>query len=244
MSSFFVVGTDTNVGKTTACRAIIQALQARGVQIVGFKPIACGCEESLYPAISESSTQDSDYDNMDNNDVLALMHASNQKVAYQDINSYTFSHNLPMLGVDGGRIKLTKVDQMLDALNQRYQSVVVEGSFGFMTPMAEGKSFADWVSQHKMPVVLVVGIKEGCINHALLTAKAIEQLGVPMLGWIANRINPGLSHYAEIIEILSKNIAAPLLGKLPYVHKPETQELGHYLTEIDPLLYMQTLQVK
>ena len=242
MSSFFVVGTDTNVGKTTACRAIIQALQARGVQIVGFKPIACGCEESLYPAINEPSTQDSDYDNMDNNDVLALMHASNQKVAYQDINSYTFSHNLPMLGVDGGRIKLTKVDQMLDALNQRYQSVVVEGSFGFMTPMAEGKSFADWVSQHKMPVVLVVGIKEGCINHALLTAKAIEQLGVPMLGWIANRINPGLS--AEIIEILSKNIAAPLLGKLPYVHKPETQELGHYLTEIDPLLYMQTLQVK
>lgn len=244
MSSFFVVGTDTNVGKTTACRAIIQALQAHGVEVVGFKPIACGCEESLYPASLENAQQHSDYDNLENSDVLTLMHSTTQEVAYQEVNSYTFSHNLPMLGADGGRIKLAKIDETLAKLNQRFQTVVVEGSFGFMTPMAEGKSFADWVSLHKMPVVLVVGIKEGCINHALLTAKAIENLGVPMLGWIANRINPGLSHYAEIIEILSRNINAPLLGKLPYVHKPETQEMGHYLTELDPLLYMQTLQAK
>lgn len=95
-----------------------------------------------------------------------------------------------------------------------------------------------------MPVVLVVGIKEGCINHALLTAQSIEQSGLPLLGWIANRINPGLAHYAEIIAMLSEKIEAPLLGQIPYVHKPEEQELGHYITNLERLTYMQTTLVK
>ncbi len=95
-----------------------------------------------------------------------------------------------------------------------------------------------------MPVVLVVGIKDGCVNHALLTVKVIQQLGVPLLGWIANQINPLLSHYAEIVDLLVEHIDAPLLGKIPYLHKPEEQELGHYLTNIDRLMYMQTEFIK
>ena len=209
MSSFFVAGTDTDVGKTTACRAIIQALQAKGVRIVGYKPIACSCEEGIYPVENQSNESQTDYDAENNSDVLALMDATNEPI-----------------------------------LVQKYQSVVVEGSFGLLTPMAEGKSFADWVVEHKMPVVLVVGIKEGCINHALLTAQVIKQLGVPLLGWIANRINPCLGHYKEVVDILEAQIDAPLLGKIPYIHKPESQELGHYLTNIDRLMYMQTELVK
>lgn len=242
MSSFFVAGTDTDVGKTTACRAIIQALQGRGVHIVGYKPIACCGEDSVYPI--DSSESKTDYDNTNNHDVVTLMHSTKEPVTYQEINSYTFSHSSPMLTKDKVRIKLEKINRDLAALNSRYQSVVVEGSFGLMTPMAEGKSFADWVVERKMPVVLVVGIKDGCVNHALLTAQAIKNLGVPLLGWIANRINPLLSHYAEIIELLEAHIDAPLLGKIPYVHKPEEQELGHYLTNIDRLMYMQTELVK
>lgn len=241
MSSFFVAGTDTNVGKTTASRAIIQALQEKGVQIVGYKPIACCGDEGVYPTQSESV---SDYDNTKNHDVLTLMNSTHEKVTYREINSYTFDHSSPMLTQDKSRIKLAKINRDLTALNSRYQSVVVEGSFGLMTPMAEGKSFADWVVERKMPVVLVVGIKDGCVNHALLTAQAIKNLGVPLLGWIANRINPLLGHYAEIIDLLEQHIDAPLLGKIPYVHKPEEQELGHYLTNIDRLMYMQTELVK
>lgn len=241
MSSFFVAGTDTNVGKTTACRAIIQALQTQGVQIVGYKPIACCGDEGVYPTQSNS---ESDYDNTKNHDVLTLMNSTYEKVTYRAINSYTFDHSSPMLTQDKARIKLSKINRDLDALNSRYQSVVVEGSFGLMTPMAEGKNFADWIVERKMPVVLVVGIKDGCVNHALLTAQAIKNLGVPLLGWIANRINPLLSHYSEIIDLLEQHIDAPLLGKIPYVHKPEEQELGHYLTNIDRLMYMQTELVK
>ena len=156
------------------------------------------------------------------------MDSTKENVSYKDINSYTFSHSAPMLTQDRTRIKLDKINHDLTRLNQNYQSVVVEGSFGLMTPMAEGKSFADWIAQRKMPVVLVVGIKDGCVNHALLTVQAIQQLGVPLLGWIANRVNPLLSHYAEIVDLLVEHIDAPLLGKIPYLHKPEEQELGHY----------------
>lgn len=89
-----------------------------------------------------------------------------------------------------------------------------------------------------MPVILVVGIKQGCINHALLTAQAIRQSGLQLQGWIANRINPGLSHYSEIIRFLSDKIDAPLIGKIPYIHKPEEQELGQYITGIEHLVRM------
>ncbi|BFU59902.1 MULTISPECIES: dethiobiotin synthase [Rodentibacter] len=241
MSSFFIAGTDTNVGKTTACRAIIQALQDSGIDIVGFKPIACNAEPSAYPVGQEFL---SDYDNKENSDVVTLMNSTAQDVLYEEINSYTFNHTLPMLVEAKERIKLDKINKTLEKLNQKYQSVAVEGAFGLLTPMAEGKSFGDWVKDRNMPVVLVVGIKDGCINHALLTVQAIRSLGVPLLGWVANRVNPLLSHYAEIVDFLESNINAPLLGKIPYVHKPETQELGHYLTNIDRLMYVQTKQVK
>ncbi|OOF41171.1 dethiobiotin synthase [Rodentibacter rarus] len=241
MSSFFITGTDTDVGKTTVCRAIIQALQSRGINIVGFKPIACNAEEGIYPI--EQNVM-GDYDNKENNDVLVLIDSTEQNVTYEEINSYTFNHSLPMLVEKKSRIKLGKINKMLDMLCQKYQSVAVEGAFGLLTPMTDNKGFADWVKERKMPVVLVVGIKDGCISHALLTVQAIQNLGVPLLGWVANRINPLLSHYSEIIDFLEKNIDAPLLGKIPYLHKPETQELGQYLTNIDRLLYMQTEQVK
>ena len=143
MSSFFVAGTDTNVGKTTACRAIIQALQAKGVRIVGYKPIACSCEEGIYPVENQSNESQTDYDAENNSDVLTLMDATNEPVSYQEVNSYTFTHSLPMLTRDKSRIKLSKINQALTILVQKYQSVVVEGSFGLLTPMAEGKSFAD-----------------------------------------------------------------------------------------------------
>ncbi|HBO38855.1 MAG TPA: dethiobiotin synthase, partial [Pasteurellaceae bacterium] len=120
----------------------------------------------------------------------------------------------------------------------------VEGSFGWLTPINSKYTFADWALERKMPVVLVVGIKEGCINHALLTVQSITEMGLPLIGWIANRINPGLAHYAEIINLLSQKIDAPLLGKIPYIHKPETQQLGHFITNIERLTYLQTELVK
>ncbi|AAU37613.1 MULTISPECIES: dethiobiotin synthase [Basfia] len=238
MSVFFVTGTDTSVGKTIVSRAIIQAMQNAGIQIVGYKPLACGQDDPVYTDVQESGQ--TDYDNMDNRDVLVLQDSTNEEVSYQDINSYTFAHTMPMLSQEGKHIDINKINTDLKRLSSRYQSVLVEGSFGWLTPINQDYTFASWAAEHKMPVVLVVGIKEGCMNHALLTVQSIEQMGLPLLGWVANRINPMLGHYAEIIEDLSKRIKAPLLGKIPYMHKPETQELGHYITDIDRLSYMKT----
>ena len=234
MSCFFVTGTDTNVGKTTASRAIIQALQNKGIKTVGYKPIACTHEEMIQRnAILPEKT---DYDSKENIDVLTLINSSNEKLSYTEANSYTFNYTLPILLAEKNRVDLGKIDRALAQLVSKYQSVVVEGSFGLLTPMDEKKSFADWILMHKMPALLVVGIKDGCINHALLTALALKTLGIPLLGWIANRINPFLGHYAEVIDILKTHINAPLIGKIPYIHKPEEQELGQYLTNIELLL--------
>ena len=238
MSSFFVTGTDTNVGKTVVSRAIMQALQKAGVQIVGYKPIAYGQEDIVYPDYQKLATDD--YDAKDNSDVLTLMHSTKEKVSYEDINSYTFLHSMPILTENCKRVQISKLNADLTRLSSRYQSVLVEGAFGWLTPINKDYSFADWVAEHNMPVVLVVGIKEGCINHTLLTAKAILDRGLPLLGWIATRVNPCLGYYAEIIDTLKQKIDAPLLGEVSYIHKPEEQDLSRFITDLDRLTYMQT----
>ena len=238
MSSFFVTGTDTNVGKTVVSRAIMQALQKAGIQIVGYKPIAYGQEDIVYPDYQKLATDD--YDAKDNSDVLTLMHSTKEKVSYEDINSYTFLHSMPILTENCKRVQISKLNADLTRLSSRYQSVLVEGAFGWLTPINKDYSFADWVAEHNMPVVLVVGIKEGCINHTLLTAKAILDRGLPLLGWVANRVNPCLGYYAEIIETLKQKIDAPLLGEVSYIHKPEEQDLSRFITNLDRLTYMKT----
>jgi dethiobiotin synthetase len=95
--------------------------------------------------------------------------------------------------------------------------------------MNDLRPLSEWAVQEQLPVVLVVGIKLGCISHALLTAQAVVNDGLPLLGWVANRINPGLAHYAQIIDVLRDKIPAPLLGELPYLPRAETRELAHYL---------------
>lgn len=241
MSCFFVTGTDTGVGKTVASRAIIQALQQQGCQIVGYKPIACG-DGGYHPYCDTPTEQDT----QQNSDVLTLLASCNEPLQYHDINSYT----TPLEQEPGLNdfleqpqpIQIEKINSDLQRLTSRYQSVLVEGTFGWLTPISRNLDFSDWVAQQQMPVVLVVGIKEGCINHALLTVQAIEKSGVPLIGWVANRINPGLSNYSAIIELLSAKIDAPLLGQIPYIYQPEKQDLAHFMTNIDRLGYLQTIR--
>ena len=117
----------------------------------------------------------------------------------------------------------------LQQLSGRVDHVVVEGTGGWRSLMNDLRPLSEWVVQEQLPVVLVVGIQEGCINHALLTAQAIANDGLPLIGWVANRINPGLAHYAEIIDVLSKKLPAPLIGELPYLPRAEQRELSQYV---------------
>jgi dethiobiotin synthetase len=113
--------------------------------------------------------------------------------------------------------------------------VLVEGAGGWRVPVSDSDYLSSWVKQEQLPVVLVVGIKLGCLSHAKLTAEAIEADGLNIVGWVANRINPGTENYAEIIELLEKEINAPKLGEIPYVPSAKRSELGKYIN-VEPLV--------
>ncbi|MCK3656947.1 dethiobiotin synthase [Pasteurellaceae bacterium Macca] len=234
MTCLFITGTDTNVGKTIVTRALLQTLAQYEIPIVGYKPIACGGDDSL-----PTEPNLDDYACEDNEDVLIIQKSCPRPVHYREINSYSFVHSsTPVFAaLDAVRhISVDKLNKDLQRLKQSDHNVLVEGTYGWLTPINKDLSFADWVKKNQMPVVLVVGIKEGCVNHALLTALAIQQQGVELVGWVANRVNPGLRHYAELIELLSQKINAPLLGEIPYIGRPSEKELASYITNPEQLL--------
>lgn len=235
MANLFITGTDTNVGKTIVTRALLQILAQYEIPIIGYKPIACGGDDSL-----PTEPNPVDYACEDNNDVLIIQKSCPTVVDYKEINSYSFIHSsTPVFAALDAvhHISVDKLNHDLQRLERSYQNVLVEGTYGWLTPINKQISFADWVKQRQMPVVLVVGIKEGCVNHALLTAHAIQQQGTPLIGWIANRINPGLRHYAELIELLSQKIDAPLLGQIPYIAHPDQKSLVQYIDNPEPLFH-------
>lgn len=233
MPSLFITGTDTSVGKTVVTRAIIQTLAGHNFPVVGYKPIACGGDDSL-----PTEPTQYDYATEDNPDVLTILDSCPNKVNYRDINSYTFIHSsTPVFAALDAvhHIQLEKLNSDLARLEEKFPNVVVEGTYGWLTPINKNYCFADWVEQNNMPVLLVVGIKEGCVNHALLTANQILQRGVKLVGWIANRVNPGLRHYHELIELLTQKINAPLLGQIPYMGHPERKDLSPFIQNPTPL---------
>ncbi|TDN56581.1 dethiobiotin synthase [Scandinavium goeteborgense] len=214
LKRFFITGTDTSVGKTVVSRALLQAFAANGKSVAGYKPVAKGSKETP--------------EGLRNKDALVLQSVSTQDFPYSAINPIALSeeessvaHSCP--------INYTLLSKGLDDLNQRVDHVVVEGTGGWRSLMNDLRPLSEWVVQEQLPVVMVVGIQEGCINHALLTAQAIANDGLPLIGWVANRINPGLAHYAEIIDVLSKKLPAPLVGELPYLPRAEQRELSQYV---------------
>lgn len=124
------------------------------------------------------------------------------------------------------------LSQRLAALSESAERVIVEGTGGWRCLMNNERPLSEWVISEKMPVILVVGIKLGCINHALLTAEAIMDDGLTLCGWVANRINPGLAEYASIIRVLEKQLQAPLLGQIPYLPRVEQRDLTGYLISV------------
>ncbi|WP_321158253.1 ATP-dependent dethiobiotin synthetase BioD, partial [Providencia stuartii] len=127
------------------------------------------------------------------------------------------------------RIDFSKIKLGLENLNSQCDTVVIEGNGGWRYLLDDNTFYTDWLKGQKVGVILVVGIQHGCVNHTLLTAEAIRADGLPLVGWIANRINPGLAHYAQIISRLQKHLKAPLLGEIPYLLRPEEKELCQYL---------------
>ena len=210
MSGWFITGTDTGVGKTRIARMLLEALARADQRAVGMKPVASGCRETAAGLRSEDAEQ--------------LLAASGVPVDYADVNPYAFAPACaPHLAArEGGvEIRLEKILACFRRLERNAPRVVVEGVGGWMVPLGARLTMADVARALGLPAILVVGMRLGCLNHALLTAAAIRHAGVPLAGWIANRIDPAMTRAHENIAALAERIEAPMLAALPYRPAPD-----------------------
>ncbi|SHF33227.1 dethiobiotin synthase [Vibrio gazogenes] len=224
IDALFIAGTDTDVGKTVASKAILQALAAKDLKTIGYKPVASGCEKT------ESGFR--------NSDALHLIKVSTCQSDYDDINPYALElATSPHIAAKhaGVAIDFSVLSDKLAQHKANTDIVLIEGAGGWRAPVSDSMCLSDWVKQERLPVVLVVGIQLGCLNHAMLTAESIRADGLDIIGWVANRINPGTEHYADIIEMLEQKMNAPKLGEIPYVPSAKRQELGRFI-DVSPLL--------
>ncbi|OBR76085.1 dethiobiotin synthase [Xanthomonas arboricola] len=203
LPALYVTGTDTGIGKTMASTALLHALRRQGHTAVGMKPVASGCEHTPQ--------------GWRNEDALALQAASAPQPDYAPLNPYALPAPLaPELAAAdvGVTLSLEPIAQAFAQLRAQAEVVVVEGVGGWAAPLSADLDQADLVRALKLPVVLVVGIRLGCINHARLTAAAIAADGLDCIGWIANEVDPQMERIEENIGMLRQRLAMPCWGRI------------------------------
>ncbi|MDD9194983.1 dethiobiotin synthase [Aliivibrio sp. S3MY1] len=218
IDAFFVAGTDTDVGKTVSSKAILDALDMKGLNTAAYKPVAAGSEDKG--------------EGVQHSDAIHLRSAANVELSYEEVNPYALL--LPASPHIAAKAENVVIDysvlsQGLAALKEKSDIVLVEGAGGWRVPVSKNDCLSTWVKQEKLPVVLVVGIKLGCLSHAMLTAEAIQHDGLEIIGWVANRVNPGTENYAEIIKMLEDKMPAPKLGEIPYMPSTKRKNMGKYI---------------
>lgn len=213
--SYFITGTDTGVGKTLISVALLHGLAAQGKCVAGFKPVAAG----------------GDADDI-NEDVKQLLAASSPALTVKQINPYYFPAAIaPHLAAEA-----TKVQIEIECIVSAYQSlaatvdeVIVEGAGGFCVPLNDQHTTADLAKAINLPIVLVVGMRLGCLNHALLTQQMIVAYGLNFVGWVANEVTPCMPFLTENIQALKKRLDAPLLGVVPFQGQANAKIAANYL---------------
>ncbi|WP_130617360.1 dethiobiotin synthase [Dyella amyloliquefaciens] len=210
MSTFFVAGTDTGIGKTHATCALLHAVRDRDLNACGMKPVASGCNETR--------------EGLRNDDALALQAASSAPMPYEWINPVALRESLsPHLAAahEGVDIRLAPLHDAFMRLRDMHDVVMVEGVGGWLVPLSRGLLASDIARQWQLPVILVVGMRLGCLSHALLTARAIATDGCRLAGWIGNLIDPDMAAVDENLATLRQLLPAPCLGVLPYGEPPQ-----------------------
>ncbi len=213
--NYFVTGTDTNVGKTVIACALLHGFAAQSKRVVGMKPIAAGCSDD---GIHE--------------DVRQLRAASNVLASLGQVNPYCFVPAVaPHLAAQfaGVIINLERIVASFTELAGQADVVIVEGAGGFLVPLNDAEDSADLATQLGLPIILVVGMRLGCLNHALLTAQAIAAQGLILAGWVANCVDENMAMLDENIAALQQRITAPLLGVVPHQAQPNAREIATFL---------------
>lgn len=213
---YFVTGTDTDAGKTVVTAGLLQA--AAGASL-GLKPIAAGCDQTQ--------------EGLCNQDALMLMAASSIKLDYQQVNPIALqpaiAPHIAAMEVQQPLSLQALADALPNDAMQQAGLCLVEGAGGWRLPLNHQQTLPQWVQQHNWPVILVVGMKLGCLNHALLTAEAIRADGLRIAGWIANGINPQMERHQANLETLQAMLGAPMLAQVP--HLAENETAAAYLTQ-------------
>ncbi|HWI23704.1 MAG TPA: dethiobiotin synthase [Lysobacter sp.] len=214
----YITGTDTGVGKTLASSALLHALRAHGLRAAGMKPVASGCEWI-----------DGQWRN---EDALALQQASDPRPDYADVNPYALPQPLaPELAARDAGVDIT-LDSIIAAyarLQARSGIVVVEGVGGWAAPLSATLDQAHVARALRLPVVLVVGLRLGCLNHAYLSARAIAGDGCELVGWIASDIDPNMARADDNFALLQQRLPAPCWGRLPHAPGETPESFARYL---------------
>jgi len=203
MHSFFITGTDTNIGKTAITCSLIAKCIEEGFRAGGMKPVAAGCHIENGYMISD--------------DVKKIIEVSNVDLNIKEINPYSFELPIaPHISFKSNEIDIHLIKKYLRSFENKMDYLFIEGVGGYAVPLTETFTAADLVESLDLPVILVVGMKLGCINHALLTIQSILNKKQKLCGWVANRIDGDMQAYEENFSFLKEKIKAPCLGEVPY----------------------------
>lgn len=217
---WFITGTDTDVGKTVVTSQLLRGFVHAGYRSVAMKPVASGCEV-------RTRTDGTEF--WWNADVAAHAAAGNVVVPEVLANPYRFLPPVsPHLAAreSGVTVSLSHLSNCADQLAQQSDVLLVEGAGGWLAPLNDELAMADLAVALAYPVILVVGMRLGCINHALLTAQAIATCGLPLAGWVANQVDPHMARYADNLATLKQRLSAPILGEVLYSAAPLNQRLS------------------
>lgn len=215
----FITGTDTEVGKTVVSCGLLRACRRRGIRVTAMKPVAAGCEKGA--------------EGLRNDDALALQAECSGAVPYSRLNPYALAPPIAphiAAGRAGVRLELGPVATAYQALAASAELVVVEGAGGWRVPLNEHLDMADLPRRLGLPVILVVGVRLGCLNHAVLSAEAIIGDGCRLLGWVGNVLTPGEAGAEAQLQALRGRLAAPLLGVVPRLDRPNPERVADCLT--------------
>lgn len=224
---FFIAGTDTDVGKTLVSTAVLQAAKEKSLRTLGLKPVAAGCDQTS--------------DGLRNDDALALSQWATVELSYEQVNPITLVSPVSPHIAAAQENKRLSADRVVGycrgAMMNPFDLCLVEGAGGWLAPISMRETMADIAKHLSEPVILVVGVRLGCLNHALLTADAIRRDGLKLAGWVANIVDDNMLAVEENIETLQHMLPAPMLGKIPFIPKITANSAAQYL-DISKLLNM------
>lgn len=217
--AYFIAGTDTDVGKTTIAAGLLHAARQHGLSTLAAKPVASGC------VVTPKGLR--------NSDALALIDESSIKLPYEQVNPFAFEPAIaPHVAAREAGVALnvpTLLQAMRHVLAQNADFTLVEGAGGWRVPLSGQANLSDLAIALKLPVILVVGVRLGCINHALLSAEAIARDGLQLAGWVANIVDPRTSRLEDNLSSLAERLPAPCLGRVPWLKQASADAVAAHL---------------